>query len=257
MLMKDRVNTPWIQYLDPKPQARLRLFCLPYAGGSASLFRTFSRYLPAEIEVWPVQLPGRESRLREPAYSRMEPLIDALLAAISPYFTMPFALFGHSMGALVSFELARALRRHPDLQAPVHLFVSGHRAPHLFIKNTATYHLPDEQFMEKIRNLNGTPEEVWKHPELLQLLLPLLRADFEVCETYQWKQEAPLDCLLSAYGGLSDGGVPRETVLAWREQTRSVFTTRFFPGEHFYLHTEQQALLFTLAQELVADLQAL
>jgi medium-chain acyl-[acyl-carrier-protein] hydrolase len=257
MLKRNDAGTSWIQYLIPKPQARLRLFCFPYAGGSASLFRLFSQYLPAEIEVCPVQLPGRESRLRERAYTRLEPLVDALLEVLGPYLTMPFAFFGHSMGAMISFELARALRRFTRLPIPMHLFVSGHRAPQLPTKEPPISHLAEEQFIEKVRNLKGTPEEVLEHTELLQLLIPLLRADFELCETYQWKDEPPLDCPLSAYGGLSDEAVPRETILAWREQTKASFHARFFPGEHFYIHSQQQALLFALAQELTQDLQAL
>lgn len=246
-------SNPWIQYLEPKPRARLRLFCFPYAGGGASLFRLFGHYLPEEIEVCPVQLPGREARLGEPAFTRVEPLIVALLKALDPYLDLPYAFFGHSMGALISFELAHALRQHPSL-GPVRLCVSGHRAPHLAEQRAATFHLPDQQFIEMLQQLQGTPEKVMTHPELRQLFLPLLRADFELCETYQWRPQAPLTCAISAYGGLADGEAPRESILAWKELTSATFNARFFPGGHFYFLREQQALLFALTQDLLRDL---
>lgn len=256
MNVRKEPDTEWIQYRDPKPYARLRLFCFPYAGGSASLYRSYTQRLPREIEVCPVQLPGRESRMRELAYTRMDSLIHALVEALAPYLSLPYAFFGHSMGALISFELARALRQK-KYREPVHLFVSGHRAPQLPARGVESHRLSDAQFLERLHDLKGTPQKIIAHPELMQLFLPLLRADFELCETYRWRQETPLACPLSAYGGTLDEEVPQESILAWREHTSRSFQMRFFPGGHFFIQKEQPAVLLALAQELSVDLQVL
>lgn len=245
-------NHAWFSYWRRKPQARIRLFCFPYAGGAASVFRTWSELMPREIEVCPVQLPGRENRLGEPAFSSLPPLIEKLADRMSPYLEMPYALFGHSMGSLVCFELARYLRRTAPASEPVALFVSGHRAPQLPASSPPICNLPEPAFIERLRHLQGTPEEVLQNEELLHLLMPLLRADFTLCENYTYYHEPPLNCPLSAFGGLQDTEVGIKTISAWREQTRSNFKQHFFPGGHFFLHKEQVALVRTLVQDLAA-----
>jgi len=247
-------STTWIQYQRPKPQARIRLFCFPYAGGGASIFRSFAASTPPEIEVWPVQLPGRENRLAEKPFSRLDDLIEALKPALLPYLDMPYAFFGHSMGALICFELTRALRRNGHLPGPVRLLVSGHRAPQLPALRSPIHHVSDLQFVEELRHFNGTPEAVLQHAELLQLLLPLLRADFALCETYAYTQEQLLTCPISAFGGLQDEDVPHSSLQAWCEQTSGAFKVRFFAGDHFFLYPEQANLLAALSQDLLNDL---
>lgn len=241
----------WLQYWRPSRRARLRLFCFPYAGGGASIFRTWSELLPPEIEVYPVQLPGRESRLHETAFSELLSLISPLAQALLPYLDMPYAFFGHSMGSLISFELARYLRRERHHPGPIHVFVSGHRAPQLPDPDPPTHHLPEPEFIEELRRLRGTPEEVLQSAELLHLMLPLLRADFALCETYLYHPEKPLTCPITAFGGLQDDEVPRETLAAWREQTCNSFKLRFFVGDHFFLHKEQLSLLQALSLDLL------
>lgn len=250
--MKQR-NSPdnaWICYHQPNPRARLRLFCFPYAGGSASIFRLFAEQLPVEIEVCPVQLPGRESRFMEKPFSHIEQLIIELHAALLPYLDMPYAFFGHSMGALVSFELARSLRRENHVTGPLHLIASAHRAPHIPNTSPLIYQLPETQFLEELRRVNGTPEEVLQNRELLQLLLPLLRADFELCETYTYKQEQPLNCSISAFGGLQDQEITYESMQAWNIHTSKSFIIRFFAGDHFFLNGNQTDLLTAISQDL-------
>jgi medium-chain acyl-[acyl-carrier-protein] hydrolase len=240
---------PWITYAQPNPRARLRLFCLPYAGGGATIFRTWPDALPPEVAIFPVQLPGRENRLREPPFTGMLPLVQTLAQVLRPYLTMPFALFGHSMGALMSFELARQLRRaqHP---LPRHVFVSGFRAPQLPDPDPPIHALPEAEFIAELRRLNGTPEEVLQNAELMQLVLPALRADFAILETYAYAREAPLECPITVFGGLDDDEMPAEQLAAWREQTRGAFRLHLFPGDHFFIHSARTALLETLSQEL-------
>lgn len=250
-------NTPtfdsWVTCPKPNPQVRLRLFCFPYAGGGASIFRTWSDDLPAQIEVCPVQLPGRERRLKEPSFTRLSPLLQKLAQVLHPYLNIPFAFFGHSMGALISFALAHQLRRQYSLD-PVQLLVSGHRAPQIPDPDPPIHQLPESEFVEELRRLNGTPDSVLQNAELMQLVLPVLRADFALLETYVYSTEAPLDCPISAFGGLQDGEVSYDDLAAWREQTNSSFTLSMFPGNHFFLQSARSLILSAVSQDLTRHL---
>jgi len=242
----------WVTYRKPSPQVRLRLFCFPYAGGGVSIFRAWSDGLPADVEVCPVQLPGRGTRLMEPPFTRLSPLVQALAEALFPLLDKPFAFFGHSLGALVSFELARQLRRQYAVQ-PVRLFISADRAPQISYRDPPIHSLPEGEFLVELRRLNGTPREVLEDEELRQIMLPLLRADFAVYETYGYRTEPPLNCPISAFGGLQDHRVSRGDLEAWREQTSVSFSLRMFPGDHFFLNTTQPPLLGALSQDLRGD----
>jgi medium-chain acyl-[acyl-carrier-protein] hydrolase len=239
----------WIESSRLTSRAALRLFCFPWSGAGASVFFKWIGALPAGIEVCPVQLPGRESRLNETAFTSLESLAAAAGEALRPWLDRPFAFFGHSMGALVSFEIARWLRRHHSL-SPAHLLVSGHCAPQFPRDYDPIHALPEAEFIVELRRLNGTPEAVLSHAELRALILPVLRADFSVCETYTYTDDEPLGCPLSAFGGLQDKDVSREKLAAWREQTTANFSLRMFPGDHFYLLAAQHHLLRAIAHEL-------
>jgi medium-chain acyl-[acyl-carrier-protein] hydrolase len=228
---------------------RLRLFCFPHSGAAASVFYPWLRHLPASIELYPVQYPGRGTRLAEPAFSRLQPLVENLLAEMPAYLDIPFAFFGHSLGALVGFEVACALSA-ANLPPPLHLFVSGHPAPHLPADSPPTYNLPDDQFIEKLRQMNGISEEMLQEAELMEMLLPILRADFEASETYIFTPKPPLPCPLTALGGLHDQYVSRSALEAWGQQTSRAFTVRVFPGDHFYLNTAQPLLLESIIRTL-------
>lgn len=250
MLQNKDSSTPWLQLKPRRTRARMRLFCFPYAGGGASVFRSLVEQSPTDIEVCPVQLPGREGRFTETPFATLDPLMAVLYQELLPYLEEPYAFFGHSMGALLSFELVRLIVQRKQVPVPAHLFVSGHRAPHLSDTKPPLHQLPEPQLIEELRKLNGTPEGVLNQPELLQLLLPLLRADFALCETYTYRPGLLLPCPISALGGLQDEGVPRESLLAWREHTEGSFRAHFFPGDHFYLHREQPRVLATLLADM-------
>ena len=239
----------WIACRKPNPQARLRLFCFPYAGSGASIFRTWSDGLPADVEVCPVQYPGRGTRLMETPFTQIAPLIDALAQALEPLLDKPFAFFGHSLGALMGFELARQLRRQSGVQ-PVHLFVSADRAPQIPHRDGPIHALPEGEFLVELRRLNGIPGKVLEEVELMQIMLPILRADFAVYETYVYTTEPLLSCPISAFGGLHDHRVSRGDLEAWRDQTSGSFSLRMFAGDHFFLNTTQPLLLQMLSQEL-------
>jgi medium-chain acyl-[acyl-carrier-protein] hydrolase len=242
----------WIAFRKPNPQARLRLFCFPYAGAGAAIFRTWPDGLPAYVEVCPVQFPGRGTRLMEAPFTRLSPLVQALAQTLGPLLNKPFAFFGHSLGALVGFELARQLRRQFGVQ-PVRLFVSAAHAPQIPSRHRPIHALPEGEFLDELRHLNGTPGEVLKHAELLQIMLPVLRADFAVYETYVYSPEPPLTCCISSFGGLQDHRVSRDDLDGWRDQTRASFSLRMLPGDHFFMNATQPLLLQVLSQELHAD----
>jgi medium-chain acyl-[acyl-carrier-protein] hydrolase len=242
----------WIACRKANPQARLRLFCFPYAGTGASIFRTWSDSLPADIEVCPIQFPGRGARTMETPFTQLAPLVQALAQALVPLLDKPFAFFGHSLGALVGFELARQLRRQSGVQ-PIRLFVSAARAPQIPHRNRPIHALPEGEFLVELRRLNGIPEKVLEDVELMQIMLPVLRADFAVYETYVYSTELPLHCPISIFGGLQDHRVSRDDLEAWRDQTRVSSSLRMFPGDHFFLNTTQRLLLEGLSQELRGD----
>jgi surfactin synthase thioesterase subunit len=187
--------------------------------------------------------------LKEPPFFSLSSLVQAAAAAIIPRLDMPFALFGHSMGSLIAFELARLIRRECGL-SPVHMFVSGRGAPHTAGSEPVRHTLPDHEFMESLRELNGMPEEVLAHGELMGVLLPILRADFSVCETYEYSPDVPLDCPITAFGGLQDRAVTREDLQSWREQTRGAFRLRMIPGDHFFVNSARPLVIGSVAQDL-------
>ena len=230
------------------PRAILRLFCFPYGGGAARAYRPWTQGLPPEIDVCAIQLPGRGNRLREPPLTKMSLAVELVGKEIVSLLDRPYAFFGHSMGAILSFEVARLLRRG-GRRSPTHLFVSGHPAPQIPYTDPFTYNLPDAEFIEELQRLNGTPMEVLEHPDMMRMMLPLLRADFESIQTYAYKHEPPLDCPITALGGLLDPEISRETLEPWREQTTAAFNLQLFPGDHFFLHTEQANVLRVIAKE--------
>jgi medium-chain acyl-[acyl-carrier-protein] hydrolase len=247
-VIKRSHDSPLLAGHKPNPRAVLRLFCFPYAGGGALVFRDWSEILPKEIDVSAVQLPGRGNRLRESAFKEMPSVVEAVGREIMSLLDRPYAFFGHSMGAIISFELARLLRRSGHA-GPTHLFVSGHKAPQVPKTEPFTYNLPDAEFIAELQRLNGTPREVLDHPELMQMMAPLLRADFESIQSYSYKDEPPLECPITALGGLQDPDISRETLEPWREQTTAAFNLRMFPGDHFFLNTDQPRLLRVIAHE--------
>lgn len=242
----------WIRTLKPNPNPRLRLFCFSHAGGGASLFRRWHEYLPPAIEVCPVQLPGRESRVRETPYTDMTSLVGDLTKVIVPALDIPFALFGHSLGALIAFELSRTLRREKGL-LPGRLIAAACPAPHSPDQHPPIHHLPRHEFIDSLRQMEGTPEEVFNEPGLLDFFLPLLKADFTLYETYVYYRDTPLECPISAYGGLADTGVTVDSLSHWGDQTRGGFIRRMFPGNHYFLR-EGPVMLF---QALLDDLSPL
>lgn len=244
----------WIVRYHQNPDARLRLFCFSYAGGGASIYRQWHDLLPQDIEICAIQLPGREYRLMEPAYTNLAPLVEVLAQAITPYLDKPFAFFGHSMGSLVCFELARQLRR-THKKEPFHLYIGAYRAPHLPNPNVKIYHLPMEVFKVILR-ADGIPERILQNEELMQAMLPTLRADFELCDTHDMQEEAPLSYPFSIFGGEEDRRISPAELDAWRVHSAAPCSLTLLPGSHFFIHSAQDLLLSALTQDLQTHLNA-
>jgi medium-chain acyl-[acyl-carrier-protein] hydrolase len=227
----------------------VRLICLPFAGGSANHYWDWPTYLSPDVEVVAVQLPGRADRLAEAALDSVDPLADQLLDGLSPYLDLPLAIFGHSMGALIGFELVRRLRATG--REPVHFFASGCPAPHLARDRSTDRHLlPDREFLSAVVAMDGVPREVLEEPELVELVLPALRSDFTLVETYGFRPQPPLSCPVSAFGGDHDAEVSRGEVEAWSCHALDRFRFRMLPGGHFFVNTCRPALLRLIDEEL-------
>lgn len=236
-----------------QPSANLLTFCLPYAGGGASNFKNWQPRLQGLTDVCPILLPAREARFRDPPYRRMQPLVDAIVDALQPNLDRPFALFGHSMGALIAFEVARKLERMVGTRQKelVCLFVSGSRPPHATWSDAGIYTLPDADFLACLHDrYHAIPDVVRDNPELAQIVLPALRADFELLETYRCEDTSPLVCPIVAYGGARDSTVTADELGTWCRYTTAPFRSRLFPGDHFFLRTAESDLLADLAAQL-------
>lgn len=224
----------WFEHLSRSKAPALRLFCFPYAGGSAEIYRNWQQWFPQEIDLCLVHLPGRGKRMGEKAFTQAIPLVHAIADHISREINIPYALYGHSMGALISFELGWELfRRHGS--GPQHLLVSGRSAPQWPRTQPRTFHLPYDEFLVELERLNGTPREVLANPELMKLFLGVLRADFETVETYEYLPKDRLAWPITVYAGMDDQHVSVESCQAWREQTTSACKIRMLPGDHFFI----------------------
>lgn len=242
-------QSQWFVFPRPVPHPSMRLFCFPYAGGSTTVFRPWADELPVSVEVGIVRLPGRESRLREAPFTQMRPLVEALTDALIPYLDRPFAFFGHSLGAIISYEVAHHLARHYGA-GPNRLIVSGHAAPQRPRVQDHAHELPAEEFKDHLRRLNGTPQAVLDSPELMTLFEPILRADFALSETYVYRPRPPLDCPITVIGGSDDPQVHPDDLHGWFDQTRDEFSLFMLPGDHFFIHSANRDLLAILTEDL-------
>ena len=240
----------WVVRPCPRPEAARVLFCFSHAGGGASVFSKWSLELPAAIELGALQLPGREDRLSEKPIQALHQLVLQLVEPVSRVANgRPFALFGHSMGALVAYELARMMSE----PAPSHLFVSGRNGPDYAPRSagcTSLHVLPDQELLVELRRMGGTPDEVLNNQELTEILLPVFRADMAVIETYFHQPGKPLSCPLYALGGSEDWLTNRAGLEAWRSHTDAEFQCRIFSGDHFYYLRQRHLLIKMIARAM-------
>jgi len=239
----------WFRVWQRQRSPLLRLVCLPYAGGQAHVFSDWAAGLGPRFEVWALQLPGRGVRFKEQAIVELGALLDAIEPPIAALGDAPLALFGHSMGATIAFELARRLRRRGGA-APVHLFLSGACAPERLGLKEQLHQLPDAELVHELRRFGGTPEEVFARPELLDLVLPWLRTDLQMLETWSSPAAEPLAVPITVFGGNDDHRVPREELAHWRPHAAGPFSIQTFASDHFYLNAARGSLLASIARAL-------
>ena len=245
--------TPWIPGRSVTSTAPFRLFCFPYAGIGVSAYRSWGLSLGSDVEICPVQLPGRESRQHETPLTSIDTMVDEVADGLRPYMNVPFALFGHSMGGLLAFELARRLKGNANIRR---LFVSARRAPHLTEPLPAIASLSSPDFVAIVQQrYGGIPPAVLACEDLLELLLPRLRADFQALETYEFRSADPLSCGISVFGGRQDT-VSDSDLRAWGTHTAGGIRVRMVDAGHLYLESRRDVLLKAIADDLAIDRRA-
>jgi len=249
------MQNPWFEIRRPRNECPLRLFCFPFAGGNCSTYSEWPEALGDLAEVICVQLPGRGIRFNERPYTRMEPLIDALVPAFRGLGGNPFAFFGHSMGALIAYEVSCRLRTI-GVRQPVLFFASGTEPPHLVQQGEGLYRWNDVDLIARLRRLNGMPDEILENRELVDLLLPVIRADFELTETYKASECPGFDFALGAFGGSDDPEVSPQIITRWSEVTSGKFQFTTIPGDHFFLKSRRSELLDEIRKMIGACVNA-
>lgn len=245
MLEKERMQSTLTIARTPGKLRKFRLYCFCYAGGNASAYLPWQSALISEVELYAIQLPGRGAYWNEKPYTSLQDLIPALATLIGQQEKMPFAFFGHSLGAMLAFELTRYCRDHA-LPLPEHLFMSGSDAPQYRSPSKRLHELPDDALIEALRKYDGTPAELFEHRDLMALVLPTIRADFALVANYQYFAAPLLNTPLTVFAGRHDEHVLIEHVEEWRRETSGNFRMCWFEGGHFFINSERQAVLAEL-----------
>ncbi len=234
--------------------SKIKLFCFPFAGGAASSYNVFKQYLSPEIEMNAIELAARGRRMREPNYTSIDGAVDDVFNIIRDNLSSgPYAFYGHSMGSMISFELAfRVLGA--GLPMPVHIIFSGRAAPYISRENKRTlHHLSDDEFKRQLLEMGGTPKEFFEHPELLEVFLPLLKGDFTLTETYVHPpHNEKLDCNFTVLSGKQDEDTPEE-VEAFREHTSGTCDIHYFEGDHFFIYDEPRKMMEIINNAVLAS----
>jgi medium-chain acyl-[acyl-carrier-protein] hydrolase len=239
----------WFANAQRNRRADSRLFCFPYAGGSSVVYHNWAKSLPEFVDVIPVQLPGRGMRLNTAPLTRMDGLTEQLSPVLGEFLDRPFYFFGHSMGALIAFELAHVLRMRYGVE-PEALFVSGREPPSVPGRETGIHLLPKDRLVARLRLLNGTHPDLLENEEILELILPVLRADFELVQTYSFRRGVKLTCPIRAFGGSQDPDANKEIIRQWRDFTSGPFSMEIFEGDHFFIHQQRDQVLACLSRAL-------
>jgi surfactin synthase thioesterase subunit len=225
-----------------RPNADVKLICFPYAGGSVATYSTWVKNLPDNVELSIVQMPGRGPRMFETAHANMKDVMCELLAIMPDFLNKPYILFGHSLGSRIAFELMAELQTL-KLPLPLHFIASGSRGPHDKSNKKDIYHLPEPEFIAELKKLNGTPKAVLENQELMDLFLPLLRADFELADTYCFEGDSVFNCPISVLGGEEDIDISFAQLESWQNFFVQKAKVHMLPGDHFFIDSHKDICL--------------
>jgi medium-chain acyl-[acyl-carrier-protein] hydrolase len=243
------VNSRWVKRWGPRSALRLQVLCLPHAGGSACTFRSWADKLPSHVEILAIELPGRGTRFSEPPVDDLYAIVKPLSVELAAMLERPFAIFGYSMGAIVGLELARRLRRRSQLE-PAAFLLAGRNAPWVPSPLPDFHQLPDRELKAALRNLGGTSDAVLGSEELMNLFLPVIRADLAAVENYRYRTEPPLRCSMRVYAGIRDPLVSAEGLAAWSREVSGDFQVRRFSSGHFLLQEAEAAVVAAITAAL-------
>lgn len=239
---KSMPSSKWFLVTKPKPQAEFRLFCFPYAGGSATAYSAWAELLPDNVELVAIQPPGRANRLGEPLLTSVPDMAGGVADAIGPWLDRPYMIYGHSLGSIVSFELLHALRAR-GLALPFHYFCGARRAPHFPPRIAPIHNYPLEEFKAELKTLNGTPEIILNNADLMDIFVPILRTDFKAAYNYRREPAIRIECPASVFNGAKDDKVLEEDMMGWQEHFAGKVDFRTFEGGHFFMDENRQDVL--------------
>ena len=242
------MTSPWIEFRPERRDAQTRVLCVPYAGGSTQVFHALARSMPESIEVGAIQLPGRWNRWREPLLTRVSDAARSLAGELSCLSPKPYALLGYSLGGLIAFETARILARHAEQQQPRALILAAIGAPAERSGVPHLHMLPDAEFIRRHRDryAGGIPQAALDEPDLLAMLLPVLKADMKMFETYEYLPGEPLSCPIYTIAGDQDPRCPPPSMAGWKKETTASFFTETVPGNHFFINSAADRMRATI-----------
>lgn len=243
------VDNIWFAVHPARKSPSVRLFAFPHGGGGASAFRAWPSELPAHIELWAFRPPGREYRHREPSFPDMQSAVKTFIEVARAELEQPYVCFGHSLGALMAFEVARALSREGG-RPPEKVIVAGHSAPHMTLRRRHVHKLSDREMIAELKDFAGTPAKVLDDPDMMSMMIRPIRADFKIRETYEFLPGEPLSCPLVAFSGDTDPEVLPEQLDGWSQHTRGAFAAFTLPGSHFFVNERTSGFFPKLRAQL-------
>lgn len=239
------VNNNWFVRLNNELDVKMRLICFPYAGGGIATYQPWKTQLPENVELIAMHPPARGMRITEPPIKNMDELVTSLLPEFKALTDKPYILLGHSLGSRVAFEVVKSVAKK-QWSMPSLLVASGSRAPHIPMDRPLTQHLSDEDFVNTLRELNGTPKEILDNQALMDIFLPMLRADFTMSENYLADESIVLPCNIKVLGGRQDRDVSEVQLKAWQKFSRSHVPVTLFDGDHFFIENCREKVLLEL-----------
>lgn len=246
-------STPWLPHAGQCEASRLRLFCFSYAGGGTAVFQRWRTQLAPQIEVCPVLTPGREGRFREDCIDDFDTMVSHIITAITPWLDQPFAFYGHSMGSLLAHAITQQLRKK-HLPKPLHLFVAAHRAPHLKYRFPSVQAASNDRVVAWLNRFQGIPEAILDNEDIMKIMLPRLRADLAVCESFQYRDTDVLDCPITAFSATEDTIVTNADIADWHTHTRAEFELIEIEGPHLFIRDSHNPCLSIIQKRLLSNL---